>query len=108
MKITITGSGYVGLSNAMLFTQNHEVIPLNIIPEKIEQINNKISPIVDTVIEYFLANKYLNFIATLYKELAYKYSGFVIIAKPTDYDTTNNYFNISFLQGIMKRIEVVI
>ncbi len=74
MKITIAGTGYVGLSNAMLLSQNHEVIALDIIPEKIEQLNNKISPIVDAEIEDFLANKSLNFTVTLDKELAYKNS----------------------------------
>jgi UDPglucose 6-dehydrogenase len=72
MKIAIAGIGYVGLSNAMLLSQNHEVIALDIVPEKIEQLNNKIPPIADTEIEDFLANKDLNFPATLDKELAYK------------------------------------
>mgnify|MGYP003300973509 CR=1 FL=1 len=104
MKIAVAGTGYVGLSMATLLAQHHEVVAVDIIPEKVEKINNRISPIQDEYIERYFAEKELNLVATLDAESAYKDADFVIIAAPTNYDSQKNFFDTSAVESVIDKV----
>ena len=104
MKIAIAGTGYVGLSNAVLLAQNNEVIAVDIIQEKVDMINNKVSPIVDKEIQDYLSNKELNLVATTDAYKAYKDAEFVIISTPTNYDPEKNYFNTRSVEAVITNV----
>ena len=104
IKIAVAGTGYVGLSIATLLAQHHEVVAVDIIPERVEKINDRISPIQDTYIEDYISNKSLNLTATLNGEAAYKDADFVVIAAPTNYDSQKNFFDTSAVEAVIKLV----
>ena len=104
MKIAIAGTGYVGLSIATLLAQNNEVVAVDIIPEKVEKINKRISPIQDEYIEKYFKEKELNLLATLDTKFAYSDADFVVVAAPTNYDTQKNFFDTSAIEDVVTEV----
>ena len=104
MKIAVAGTGYVGLSMAVLLAQNNEVTAVDIIPEKVDMINSKVSPIADKEIEHYLARKELNLVATTDGNSAYKNAELVIISTPTNYDPAKNYFDTSSVEKVIEQV----
>lgn len=104
VKVAVAGTGYVGLSIATLLSQHHQVIAVDVIPEKVEKLNNKISPIQDDYIEKYLAEKSLNLVATLDGKSAYADADFVVIAAPTNYDPVKNYFDTTHVEEVIDMV----
>ena len=104
MKIAVSGLGYVGLANAVLLSQNHEIVIFDIVTEKVNQLNQGITPIQDNEIEDFIANKDLNLRATSSKEDAYENADYVIVATPTNYDPDQHYFNTESVENVIKDV----